>query len=118
MVLFGGLSMNQKQFIESGNYLIPEVVTRAAKGSPHFFDKETLKFFSSRVSDLCWKIDEKIYFITSEADRGSYIEHSGTNRGWTVRIIDKEGDINTLGKFQGHSTLNEARKAIKGDLGI
>jgi len=109
--------MNQKQFIESGNYLIPEVVTRAAKGSPHFFDTETLKFFSSRVSDLCWKIDEKIYFITSEADN-YHIKHSGSVRAWTVRIIDKDGDINTLGKFQEHPTLNEARKAIKGDLGI
>ena len=104
--------MNQKQFLHQGNYLIDEVKTRAEKGSPHFFDQDTIRFFSSRISEYCWRIGEKIYFITSEADR-YYIKHSGSVRGWTVRFIDKDGDINTLGKFQEHSNLNQARKAIK-----
>jgi len=99
--------LNQKQFINEGNYLINEVRTRAEKGSPHFFDHDTMRFFSSRISELCWKIENEIYFITSEANRG----HS--SRMWTVRKIDLDGDINTLGKFQEHSSLNEARKAVK-----
>ena len=104
--------MNQKQFVESGNYLIDEVKTRAEKGSPYFFSPATMRGFSSRISELCWRSGEKIYFITSEADK-DYIKHSGSVRQWTVRIIDKEGDINTLGNFQEHSTLNHARKAVK-----
>ncbi len=104
--------MNQKQFLESGNYLIDEVKTRAEKGSPHFFDTDSMRFFSSRISELCWRSGEKIYFITSEADK-SYHKHSGSVRAFTTRIIDKEGDINTLGNFQEHSTLNKARNAVK-----
>lgn len=107
-----GSKMNQKDFIKSGNYLIEEVKTRAEKGSPHFFDQDTMRFFSSRISEYCWRIGEKIYFITSEADR-YYIKHSGSVRAWTVRIIDLDGDINTLGKFQEHSSLSQARKAVK-----
>ena len=83
--------MNNKQFIESGNYLIDEVKARAEKGSPYFFNDGTMKFFSSRTSDLCWKVGEKIYFITSEADKGPHL-HQGSARAWTVRHIDKDGD--------------------------
>ncbi len=104
--------MNQKQFLHQGNYLIEEVKTRAEKGSPHFFDTDSMRFFGSRLSELCWRLGEKIYFITSEADSGR-IKHSGSTRAWTVRSIDKNGDIQKLGKFQEHGTLNEARKAIK-----
>jgi len=104
--------MNQKQFIASGNYLIDEVKRRAEKGSPHFFDADTMRFFSSRVSELAWQKDEIIYFITSEADK-SYHKHSGSIRAWTVRKSDIDGDITTLGDFQGHETLSQARKAIK-----
>ncbi len=106
--------MNQKEFIDLGNYLISEVKTRAEKGSPHFFDADSMRFFSSRVSDLCWRLGEKIYFVTSEADRGSHYEHSGTDRGWTVRAIDKNGDIQKWGEFQKHGSLREARNEIKG----
>ena len=102
-------TMNNKDFIASGNYLISEVKTRAEKGSPHFFDVDSMRFFHSRVSELCWKVKEKIYFITSEAQRTP----RGMLRAWTVRHIDLEGDINTLGEFQEHGSLSQARKAIK-----
>ena len=104
--------MNQKQFLDLGNYFIDEVKRRAEKGSPHFFDKDTMRFFSSRISELSWKIAENIYFITSEADNSTY-KHSGSIRAWTVRICDINGDINTHGKFQEHETLSQARKSIK-----
>ena len=105
--------MNQKQFIESGNYLIDEVKTRSEKLAKHFFDRDTLKFFSSRISELCWKKGNDIFFITSEADNSS-IKHAGSVRSWTVRKSTIEGDIITgKGEFQKHASLNDARKAIK-----
>ena len=107
--------MNQKEFLNEGNYFIEEIKRRAEKGSPFFFNSETMRFFSSKISELSWKIGDKIYFITSEADNNPY-KHSGSNRGWTVRICDKGGDINKDGDFQGHSNLNEARKSIKESL--
>lgn len=106
--------MNQtiKQFVKSGNYLMDEVKKRAEKGSPFFFNTDTMKYFSSRVSDLCWKVENNIYFITSEADKG-YIVHNGSKRAFTVRKCDLVGDIETIGEFQEHKTLNDARKTIK-----
>jgi hypothetical protein len=104
--------LNQKQFLKQGNYLIDEVKHRAEKKGSHFFDKETMRFFSSRTSELCWKNGDNIYFITSEADNG-HIKHKGSVRAFTVRMCDKDGDINTIGDFQEHENLNQARQAIK-----
>ncbi len=103
--------MNYKQFIESGRYLIDEVKTRAENGDSHFFDADTMRFFSSRVSELAWKKDDDIYFITSEADKGRY-QHTGSIRAYTVRKCSMFGGIDTIGDFQGHATLRDARKAI------
>ncbi|MCP6727122.1 MAG: hypothetical protein KJI69_03800 [Patescibacteria group bacterium] len=110
---------SMKQFLDRGRYLGDEIKRRAEKGSPHFFDKDTMRFFSSRLSELMWSEGElkdyqksNIYFITSEADKGT-VKHAGSARAFTVRIIDVDGDINALGKFQGFSTLGEARRAIK-----
>ena len=106
------MKTTNKQFLALGNYLVDEIKTRAEIGSPHFFDADSMRFFSSRVSELCWRVGEDIYFITSEADKG-YIKHKGSVRAFTVRKCDKRGDIDTIGEFQGHETLNEARSKIK-----
>jgi len=103
-----------KQFIDSGNFLEDEVRRRAEKGSPHFFDKDTMRFFSSRVSELMWKKGSDIYFITSEQDRGQ----TGSVRSFTVRKTDADGDINSIGEFQGHATLSDARSEIKDIIGL
>jgi len=101
----------QKEFLKEGNYLIDEVKTRAEKGSPYFFSPNTMRGFSSRISELCWKVKDDIYFITSEADR--FDHHKGSIRAYTIRTCDIEGDINTIGEFQGHATLRDARQGIK-----
>ena len=107
-----------KQFIDSGNFFEDEVRRRAEKGAPHFFDKDTMRFFSSRVSELMWKdANRNIWFITSEQDKGT-TQHAGSTRAFTVRKIDESGDINKVGEFQGHSTLSEARQAIKDIIGL
>ena len=107
------------EFVESGNYLEDEVKRRAEKGSPHFFDADTMKFFASRLSELMWSEGEPsdyqtedIYFITSEKDTG-HIEHAGSTRAFTVRKIDADGEIDKVGDFQEHATLNDARHEIQ-----
>ena len=44
------MKVTNKQFLALGNYLVDEIKTRAEIGSPHFFDTDTMRFFSSRVS--------------------------------------------------------------------
>ena len=101
-----------KEFMASGNYFIEEVKNRCWKGSsPYFFNKQEMKYFSSRISDLCWKVNDDIYFITSEKDNGR-IKHRGSKRGWTIRICNNIGNINTVGEFQEHASLSIARKAL------
>ncbi len=103
----------QKQFLKNGNYLIEIVKEKAEKGSPYFFNPQTMRAFSSRISELCWQVDDDIFFITSEADRHSSFQHSGTSRGYTVRKCDLNGDIQTHSKFQEFNNLKEARDYIK-----
>ena len=105
--------MNYQQFLGKGNYLIDEVKRRAEKSAPHFFDADTMRYFSSRVSELAWRIEDDIYFITSEADRNTRYYHKGCVRAWTVRKCDKYGDITSISEFQEFESLNEARRAIR-----
>ena len=104
--------MNQKQFLANGQYLENEVRSRAQKVGSHFFDADTMRFFSSRVSELMWKKGDDIYFVTSEADKG-HIKHKGSIRAYTVRKCSKEGSIDPISDFQEYPTLAQARTAIK-----
>ena len=115
----GTKKISVQEFLKQGRYLIDEVKRRAEKGSPFFFNPETMRYFSSRVSELAWsKGDlknyqtEDIYFITSERDT-SFHKHSGSTRGYTVRLCDKTGDIQKVSEFQEFGTLAQARKFIK-----
>ena len=104
--------MNQRIFSLSGQYLIYEVKKRAEKQHSHFFDEDTIIFFSSQISNLCWSKGSDIYFITSERDTGR-VKHSGSIRAFTVRKCSDNGNIDTVGKFQQHKTLQQARTAIQ-----
>ena len=103
--------MNQKEFLKSGQYLIPEVKTLAENGhSKYWFTADTMRFFNCRISELCWKIKDKIYFISSEK------QTENIPRLYTIRLCLIDGEIKTIGKFQEYKTKNEARNIIKGIL--
>lgn len=104
--------MNQKEFVKLGNYLLDEIKTRNEKHDGHFFDADSMKFFTSKVYELCWQKDDNIYFVTSEKDR-FYIKHKGSIRAFTVRVSNKVGHIDTIGEFQEHKTLSQAINKIK-----
>ena len=128
--------LNYKQFMDQGEYILDQVIEKSKENSKHFFDEDTRKFFSSRVSDLCWRSkkeselvslelnngmlffpnENNIYFITSEADKGSRTWHKGCIRGWTIRYIDDTGSISKVGEFQEYESLRAARYGLKGIL--
>lgn len=74
-------------------------------GDGHFFDNDTMMFWSSKVfPDLYGDR----YFITSEPN------YDGTDRRFTVREFTNNcTDVETVGEFRQYGTLAEATSAIK-----
>lgn len=76
----------------------------------HYFSRDTMRFFSSRVSDRAYKVGDKAYFITSEKHRLT----ANNPRKWTIRVIDLiTGKVNTVGRFQEFNSHREAEAQLK-----
>ena len=81
-------------------------VVRAHPG--HWFDVDTMKFFSSRVAQTATVKDGKAYFVSSEQNERR------SPRLYSVRVCDMvTGEIDTVGKFQQYRTSQQAIAAIK-----
>ena len=75
------------------------------KGGGHFFDKETLIWWKSKVMPDLY--GDK-YFITSEPD------YDGKDRRFTIREFTKGyKSVETVGEFRQYGTIAEAKSAIK-----
>ena len=107
--------MTYSDFLKSGQYLISEVKTLAENGySKYWFSTDTMRFFNCRISELCWKIRDEIYFISSEKQPED--NKKKYDRLYTIRLCLSDGEIKTVSKFQEYENINEARKIIKGIL--
>jgi hypothetical protein len=94
---------------------IPETVAelkdmnRAAGG--HFFDRDSMRCFRSRVLPNLYAGNGKVYFLTSEAN------YDGSARAFTVRVFDPAtGDVDTFGEFNKWTrgaALGIARQAAR-----
>jgi hypothetical protein len=81
-----------------------EFIELSKASGNHFFDKDTMRFFRSRILDY-----DPItgYFITSE-------KGPSNSRAYTLRKADfSSGDVDTIGQFQEYSTITRARTAFK-----
>lgn len=78
----------------------------------HFFDRDTMHFFRSKVHGAGYVHGDRVLFVTSEQfvnERSDFREP----RKYTVRIMSLEtGDVDKIGTFQGHATLEDARAAL------
>jgi len=80
------------------------------KHSHRWFDKETLRFFRSKVAETCFVSDdgERWYFVSSER------APEATKRLYTVRFFNHvSGQIGTVGAFQQYSYAVPAEKEAK-----
>ena len=78
------------------------------KTKGHWFDKVTMRFFRSRLSETLYFGKEVIYFVSSELG-----PHQDKRR-YSIRSYNPEtGDINTVGEFQAYKTLKTAISAMK-----
>lgn len=70
----------------------------------HFFSRDTMNFFGSKIeSEL---IGGK-FFVTSEDN------FNRTQRLFTIRVVNDQGEVDTFGEFQEFATLAEAMNAIE-----
>lgn len=76
-----------------------DVKERNRLAGGHFFDRDTMKFFGSRIESGLYKNST---FITSE-----YTGFERKNRAYTVRVFDeKTGEIKTARFADGTDTFN------------
>ena len=69
----------------------------------HFFDRKTMRFFNSRIESGLLKGK---YFITSEQFDEKALRY------YTLREIQPDLSINTVGEFQQYKTKEAAKAAI------
>lgn len=91
-------------------YTVSQLKAAVTLTGSHFFDKDTMRFFSSRVAPGILHTDRGIVFITSEQFVSPY---HAEPRMYTLRLFTEEGDIKELGEFQQYKDLRQARKAAK-----
>lgn len=78
------------------------------KTQGHWFDKDTLRFFGSRISDQLFYGSKNIYFVSSE------VGPHQLKRLYTVRQYNPEtGAIETIGDFQQYKSMSGAKSAAK-----
>lgn len=86
--------------------------------SGHFFDRDTMSFFGSRVVEYFRGNGKTAYFITSEKNPFC----SNSKRLYTVREVKRvkaksfygyKYNVNTVGEFQGFKTSAAAKKYIE-----
>lgn len=97
-------------------YSIDDVRDHAQSKGSHFFDKDTMKFFQSRLCDeiaTATSLDDStlddstVLFVSSERDRSGDVWKGA--RRYTVRSYDVEtGRISKIGKFGQHSAKQDA----------
>lgn len=84
------------------NWTIPEIRLRNKEAGGHFFDRETIAFFNSRISETTYGR----YFVTSE----QFVASDGERepRRYTIRRFNEDHTIDTVGSFQQYEKLTEA----------
>lgn len=79
----------------------------------HFFDPDTMRYFSSRLLGPIHQKGELVFFVTSER----FIPMCGPAdpRKYTIRCLDLRSEhvtITEIGTFQQYKTAREAKRAL------
>mgnify|MGYP003526637488 CR=1 FL=1 len=78
------------------------------KHTGHWFSRDTMRFFLSRVGEYGYQGPGGVYFVSSER-----FSRDGSPRLYTVRRQDPDGSIETVGEFQGYKSRSGAHAAAK-----
>ncbi len=87
-------------------HTLDAIKTAAKNGqAPHWFDRSTLRFFSSRISEHVYPTRDGAYFVSSERFDMT------TPRLFSVRFCSDAGAIDTIGEFQQYASRSGAHAA-------
>lgn len=82
----------------------------AGAAGSHFFDRDAMRFFDSRVLGDAWRVGDVWLFVTSERFRG-IMEPDGERR-YTVRVYNQtRRSMGDIGGFQQFDSAYAAKRA-------
>jgi hypothetical protein len=90
-------------------HTLDQIKRAAERAGSHWFDRSTLRYFNSRISEHVYPVPNGALFVSSEKFTG-YREPDG-ERLYTVRSCTYDGSINTVGEFQQYRTSKAAHAA-------
>jgi hypothetical protein len=70
----------------------------------HWFEPDTMRFFDSKIET---GVIGGRYFVTSERP------DPDTPRRYSVRMVQDDGSIDTVGEFRAHATFGDAERAAR-----
>lgn len=79
---------------------------RSADG--HYFDRDTMRYFRSRVSDRVHEGPGGVFIVTSERCVMSWRNYEGPRLYSVRRVMDGGAQIKTVGEFQCYKTSKSA----------
>ena len=97
-------------------WTLEEIKARHKATGGHWFDPDTLRFFSSRFSRKVYPVDGGALFISSEQNKPVLISTGLTQGGprlYSIWFCSDGGKIETVGTFQEYRSLTAARHAAK-----
>jgi len=96
---------------------LQQIMIRHERAGKHFFSKDAMRFFKSRVSVNVHTGPGGIFIVTSERFDWN------SPRLYTVRKVSEDcSDVSTVGEFQGYRTSaaahKEAERLAKGETNL
>lgn len=105
--LRGGGARRRKAARKTASLTMATLRANNRRAGSHWFDKDTMRFFNTRVGNKLFKGSRCVFFVTSE-------EGPRGGRKFSVRkTCDRGGRIQTAGDFQAYSTRAQAESAAK-----
>lgn len=91
-------------------YTMADIRSANAAAGQHFFDRETMRHFASRIAGGPYCGPHGVFFVTSELD----MEKTAGSERYTVReFLPESAKVKNLTEFRGLRHLDDARQTAR-----
>lgn len=94
-------------------YSTDDVERYASRAGSHFFDRDAMRFFRSRVHPNVYALRSdwsQVLFVTSERYESYFPTYHSEPRLYTIRVYRGGVEIGSLGEFQRFTSSRAAHK--------